>query len=155
MSKTTVNYAVIGKDVKESKLITSLKDFIELNYNSKGVRIGYSKFIKEFAKWDSEKLTVNANSLDLHKAIFSACFKIASFNKKHNIDVMPIFYSDKSNNVSIVSVTSVKDFDTYYGNTKAYTEKPKKDPTLFVIDYIDKHSDEIDFKTLKNYLSDF
>jgi len=149
------NYIIKGKDGKETKLVTSLKEFIEINYNVKGSRIGYAKFIKDFAKWDSEKLTVNANSLDLHKAIFTACFKIASFNKANGLKVMPIFTSDKTNNISIVSVCSIADFDKYYGTVKAYEEKTPIDPTLFIVNYISKHESEIDFKTLKTYLADF
>lgn len=150
-----MTYTIKGKDGRNTKVVESLKDFLNTSFVNKGIRIGYANFIKEFAKWNNDKATVNANSMDLHKAIFTACYQIAGFNKSHNIDVLPIFTSDKDSKVSVVSVVSVADYDKYYGDVKAYKEKKKIEPTVFIMNYITKHETEIDFNIIKDFIKDF
>lgn len=150
-----MTYTIKGKDGKNTKVVESLKDFLNTSFVNKGERIGYANFVKAFANWNNDKTTVNASTMDLHKAIFTACYQIASFNKSHNIDLLPIFTSDKDSKVSVVSVVSVADFDKYYGDVKAYIEKPKTEPTLFIMNYITKHETEIDFSVLKDFMKDF
>lgn len=150
-----MTYTIKGLETKETKLTESVKAFITEQFSVKGSRIGYANFVKKFSVWNDENGTVKASSLDLHKVIFNACFKLAKENKKSGLDYMPIFTSDKDNKVSVVSVVSMSEYDKYYSDIKDYKAKKAVDPTTFVLSYIAKHENEIDFKLLKESLADF
>ena len=149
--KSTINYKVVSKSNKKTKRIDGLAEFIGKNFNVKGKRLGIPNFTKEFGKYNDEKQILQSSSVPTLTEIQIACRKVASEiigNKSNN--VIPCVTC--KNGVSIIETHDASEFDLYYPTIKPTTRK-EISPTEYVINYINKHADAIDFKLLADAIN--
>ncbi|MBO7605054.1 MAG: hypothetical protein J6S61_01120 [Elusimicrobiaceae bacterium] len=147
--KSTINYKVMGRSVKESKKIESLKKFIAENFNTKGKSLGIPSFIKAFGKFNDEKETLQVSSVASVKDIQTAC-RLVAMEIKDASDIIPCVIS--KNGVITIETKNSSDFEIFYPAIKETTKK-EISATEFVINYINKHKEEISITEIKNALS--
>lgn len=142
-------YKVVGKSEKSSKRIDALKDFIGKNFNTSGKRLGLNSFVKEFGKFNDKKATLQAVSVPSLKEIQVATRLVAKEIKEKGGALIPVVFCE--NNVTTIQVRNVCEFAMYYSEIKA-SEKKLVDATTFIINYMNKHVEELDFNAIQTAL---
>lgn len=146
-----VEYTVIGKGLKVNKRIESLIEFISKEFNEKGKRLGLNNFVKQFGKFNNEKMTLQSTSVVSVKDIQTASRLVASENVKNGLESIPVVIS--LNGVVTVETKDAKEFETFYPSIKE-VEKKTVDPTDFIIKYLNKHSEEVDFEAISTAIEE-
>jgi len=144
--KSTMNYKVVSKSYKETKRINAVAEYIGKNFALKGKRLGIPNFTKEFGKYNDEKQILASSSVPTLTEIQIACRRVAeSIRKDKSGNVIPCVTC--KNGVSVIETHDVAEFESYYPTLKASNRK-ETTPTEFVINYIKKHSADIDKKAV-------
>lgn len=146
-----VEYTVIGKGVKANKRIESLVEYIANEFNVKGKRLGLNNFVKQFGKFNNEKNTLQSSSVVSVKDIQIASRLVASLNVESGLEIIPVVIS--LNGVVTIKTKNAKDFEIYYPSIKE-VEKKEVDPTEFIIKYLNKHSEEVDFEAISTAIEE-
>lgn len=145
--KSSISYKVVSKSDKETKAIQNLMAYIEKNFNVKGKRLGIPNFIKEFGKFNDDKETLQASSIPTVTQIQVACRLIASNTvDTQSSDIIPCVIC--KNGITTIETRNTTEFELYYPTLKARTKK-QVTPTEFIINYLNKHVDEIDIKAIE------
>lgn len=129
-----VNFTILSKVSnkaleKETKRQKALKDFIGKNFSKKGLNIPFKKVMDAFAIRDEKEKITYANSLDLHKDFFLACFRLAKnrFETKSkmgvNLDTVEIPYFFENNGIATLQTRKASEFENLYYVTLDYLEK--------------------------------
>ena len=126
------DYAIV-KGSKLSKkdrelLKEGIKEFIKFNFatsekqeNIDLLRMKYTDFTAKFAKWDADKFTVDASSLDLHSIIQETLFEIAKIQKENGCEKIPVFKTNKED-VEILCCVPTIYYSQYYSKNETAIE---------------------------------
>ncbi len=151
--KSTMSYKVVSKSNKETKRIDAIADYIRKNFASKGKRLGVPNFTKEFGKYNDDKETLFASSVPTLTEIHTACRKVATaiLNDKSNSVIPCVMCRNGISTIETVDATD-DNLNLYFPQGKA-TVRKEISATEFVINYINKHKDEIDVVAVSTVLS--
>ena len=126
------DYAIVkgsklSKKDRES-LKEGIKEFIKFNFatsekqeNLDLLRMKYTDFTAKFAKWDADKFTVDASSLDLHSIIQETLFEIAKIQKENGCEKIPVFKTNKDD-VEILCCVPTIYYSQYYSKNETAIE---------------------------------
>lgn len=126
------DYAIVkgsklSKKDRES-LKEGIKEFIKFNFatsekqeNLDLLRMKYTDFTAKFAKWDADKFTVDASSLDLHSIIQETLFEIAKIQKENGCEKIPVFKTNKED-VEILCCVPTIYYSQYYSKNETAIE---------------------------------
>ena len=142
-----------------NKLEVSIYEFFTSDAFLSVVKVGDSysekKLKGQFSKWNDEKMTVALNSLVNEKHCKSVCKFFASQVKEGllNSSVIPVLHENKAHgNFSIDFVDSSMLASEYTDKELTTVEKKKVDATEFIVNYINKHKDELNLNDIQNAL---
>ncbi len=142
----SVDFLVIGKSAKVTKLVDALIPFVKDNFNTKGKRLGFDSFVKQFGKYNEEKNTVVDTSIPTVKDIRIACRSVAESLKNEGGEVIPVVFV--RNGITTIECKNAVDFDSYYPPIKTPNKKAV-DYTAWIINAMTKHATEIDFTAIE------
>jgi len=126
---TNYKYSVVdGTKTKglASKVLEYLEKCLAWNKdNMTSIQVGYNSFIKELANYDDDKAVVTATSLDLHKAIFDACYELAKQAKANGSARILVLKANKGDNGTLCTVP-IGYYSQYYGTADKKAESIAK-----------------------------
>lgn len=140
-----IDFLVVGKSTKVTKVIDALIPFVKENFNTKGKRLGLDNFVKQFGKYNEEKKTVIDTSIPTVKDIRIACRNVAE-SIKGNGEVIPVVFI--RNGITTIECKNASDFESYYPPIKEVSKR-EINYTDWIINAMNKHASEIDFNAVK------
>ena len=145
---------------KLNKLEVSIYEFFTSREFLSTVKVGDSysekKLKNQFAKWNDEKMIVTLNSLVNEKNCKTVCRYFALQVKDGFLDslVIPVLHENKEHgNFSIDFVSSNALLNEYTENELTLKDVKKVNPTDFIINYLNKHQEEIDLKEIQQAIN--
>lgn len=142
---------------KLNKLEISIYEFFTSKEFLSVVNVGDSysekKLKIQFSKWNDEKMTVALNSLVTEKHCKTVCKFFASQVHEGLLKttVIPVLHENKAHgNFSIDFVDATTIGNEYSDKELKPIEKKSVDATKFIIDYMNKHKDELKLQDIQN-----
>lgn len=131
-------YSVMGKVKVQSKKVAMLSEYIATNYTTSNKRLGIPNFVKEFGKFNDEKMTLQATSVPTVKEIRNAC-EFVAMSVKDKAEFIPVLISN--NGTITIETRKASEFDNYYkpmsegeGEGEGKTEKSNLEKILAYIE---------------------
>ena len=148
----TKEFKVMGKSTKENKKIEEIMDFIRNSFNEKGLRLGLPNFTKKLGKYNEQKGTLQASSVPSVKEVQTACRLLAIENKNNGKNWMPAVV--EHNGTVTVENRGLDEFEVFYPPVKQSVKKTVN-VNEFLVSYLEKHQEEIDFASLAILVSGY
>ena len=149
------SYSVVGKVKVQSKKVAMLSEYIASNYTKTNKRLGVPNFVKEFGKFNDEKMTLQAASVPTVKEIRNAC-EFVALSVKDRAEFIPVLVSN--NGTITIETRKASEFDNYYtpisegeGEGEGKVEKSNLEKILA---YIESKKEGVDKQALIDAIQD-